>query len=72
MQTVDEHAINIKNISDLAFDAADTDLSKDLDNIELLTILKQVSLQFGLPVPTEEDVISAMRELDENQDGTVD
>ena len=72
LQTIDEQAKNIANISNLAFDAADTDMSNDLDNIELLQILKRVALDLGLTVPTEDDVISAMKELDENQDGTVD
>lgn len=56
-------------ISDMAFDALDDDGSGQLDDTEIAEIMQQVANSMGVPSPTEEDIKTILRELDDDYDG---
>ena len=62
---------NLKIISDLAFDAMDTDGSGGLDIAELKVIMDRVAGELGISGPTQGDLESMLGELDDDFDGVV-
>merc|ERR1712070_1144220 len=54
-----------------AFSAVDTDGSGSISQSELMTAMKAMSADAGIPEPNQEQCDEAMKALDTNQDGKV-
>ena len=61
----------IRTVSDLAFEAVDTDGSNSLDKNELAAVMKEVAQEMKVTPPTDADILSVLLELDDDFDGTV-
>ena len=48
----------------MAFSAIDTDNNGYLDRIELKDTLREIAKEIGIPVPSENDVLIVLYELD--------
>ena len=62
---------SIRLVTDLAFEAADTDGNMNLDQTELSSLLKSVAREMQIVPPTDLDVQSVLLELDEDFDKCV-
>ena len=62
---------NIKQISDMAFDAVDKDGNGNLDLEELGDILKETARDLGLKQPTENENAAVLAVLDQDDDHVV-
>ena len=58
----------IRTLTDMAFSAIDTDNNGYLDRIELKDTLREIAKEIGIPVPSENDVLIVLYELDQNDD----
>ena len=54
----------IKIISDMAFDAVDSDGNGTLDLAELSIVLRNVAKEMKLNPPTDNDIVAVLDELD--------
>ena len=62
----------IQVVTDMAFDAVDDDGSGTLDQAELSQIMQEVSKNMGVTPPTDEDLKTILRQLDDDFDGVID
>ena len=62
----------VRIITDMAFDHADQDESGSIDRRELTVLLQTVAVEMEVTPPTEEDVYSALKALDEDASGYIE
>ena len=55
----------------MAFDAIDTDKSGEIEKDELKETLIEIAKEIGIPVPSENDVLIVLYELDQDGDDKV-
>ena len=64
LNTILEMRVKIKIISDMAFDAVDSDGNGTLDLAELSIVLRNVAKEMKLNPPTDNDIVAVLDELD--------
>ena len=62
---------NIKLLAALAYDAVDKDMNGSLDLNELGEVLRKVAEDLNLHIPTDNDIIAVLGELDQDNDQEV-
>ena len=67
-----ESILNMKDkirlISDMAFEAMDADESGQIDKTELGDVLRDVALDLGINIPSDNDLAVVLYELDQDGD----
>ena len=58
-------------MTNMAFDAIDTDKSGEIEKDELKETLIEIAKEIGIPVPSENDVLIVLYELDQDGDDKV-
>ena len=58
----------IRLISDMAFEAMDADESGQIDKTELGDVLRDVALDLGINIPSDNDLAVVLYELDQDGD----
>ena len=61
----------LQEVCKAAFGAVDTDASGSISQSELMTAMKAMSADAGIPEPNQEQCDEAMKALDTNNDGKV-
>ena len=62
---------SLRAASDAVFDGIDTDGSGQIDQGELKSALSQVARDLKLPIPSDSDIESTIKELDTDRSGTI-
>ena len=58
----------LRTVTDLAFQAVDADGSNDLDQEELMNVMKEVAQEMKVTPPTKDDITAVLQQLDEDSD----
>ena len=61
----------MKYVTDMAFEAVDADGSESLDREEIFDIMKEVAIEMNVTAPGDDDIVSVLQQLDQDQDGNV-
>ena len=62
----------LNEVSKVAFDSVDTDRSGQIDESELLKVMKQIANDMGAEPPSKEDVKEVLEHLDTDHSGKID
>lgn len=62
----------LNDVTRVAFDAIDTDKSGKIDTSEIKEIMERIAVEMGTDRPTKEDVEAVIKNLDQDQSGTVE